>query len=293
MGVFGTGLYSGDFAMDLRSTVGAVCRLPYDGDRMVEILADCEPIASANTKDEDYTTFWLVVADQFAKRGIVCEHVRKRALEIIDQGHDIARLTELGMNAPDLRKRQQVLDELRSRLLAHTEARAQKGVLKKPQTFVMEVGDVYVYPASKGKCINPYFPSKEKIPGWQHDGWGTMIICDRGRAFDYLAWYRPITMARALSDKPGMLAIRSEEWHLRSPGTCSVVHLRRMELTKIGSLQIDLEKLRKLGARMPSGVYQAINDISIANQLYVHKDHGIQAGRGPAKISDLGQILTS
>ena len=68
MGLWGTGLYSSDFAMDLRSTVGAVARLPFDGDRLVEILSETEPTAAGNPDDEQHTTFWLVVADQFAKR---------------------------------------------------------------------------------------------------------------------------------------------------------------------------------------------------------------------------------
>ena len=36
MGVFGTGLYSGDFAMDLRSAIKAVSRLPFEPGRLVE-----------------------------------------------------------------------------------------------------------------------------------------------------------------------------------------------------------------------------------------------------------------
>ena len=35
MGRWGTGLYSGDFAMDLRSTIRAVARLPFSADRLV------------------------------------------------------------------------------------------------------------------------------------------------------------------------------------------------------------------------------------------------------------------
>ena len=38
MGVWGAGLYSGDFAMDLRSTIGAVARLPFDNDKLLDIL---------------------------------------------------------------------------------------------------------------------------------------------------------------------------------------------------------------------------------------------------------------
>jgi hypothetical protein len=43
MGAWGTGLYSGDFAMDLRGTIAAISRLPFDGDRLAEILCESEP----------------------------------------------------------------------------------------------------------------------------------------------------------------------------------------------------------------------------------------------------------
>ena len=83
MGVWGTALYSGDFAMDLRTTISAVARLSFDPDRLVEILCETEPAAAHNPTDEEHTTFWLVLADQFAKRGIVSDRTLEKALEII------------------------------------------------------------------------------------------------------------------------------------------------------------------------------------------------------------------
>jgi len=90
MGVFGTGLYAGDFALDVRSTVAAVLRLPLDPDRLVDIVHGTEPSVADNSSNEDHTTFWLVIADQFAKRGVapwvdyrsVCRvaRVRKKSL---------------------------------------------------------------------------------------------------------------------------------------------------------------------------------------------------------------------
>src|SRR5579863_8783078 len=117
MGVWGAGLYSGDFAADLRSTVGAVCRLPFDGNKLVDILCEGNP-AATNPEDSDHSTFWLVVADQFAKRGIVCDRARDEALRIIDSGSDIAMMVKLGMSQSDLTKRQKMLAELRARISA-------------------------------------------------------------------------------------------------------------------------------------------------------------------------------
>ena len=183
MGVWGTSLYAGDFAMDLRATIGAVARLPFDAERLVEILCETEPGAANNPLDEDHATFWLVVADQFAKRGIVSGGVRERALAIIDADDDIAMLERLGMKPPDVRKRRKMLNELRERVTAPV-VEKKRTVLAKPQPLLMSAGDVVVYPTCSGRCVNPYFPSKEQdreytkagpMP-WTQNGWGAAII---------------------------------------------------------------------------------------------------------------------
>src|SRR5262249_17375781 len=146
MGVFGTGLYSGDFAMDLRATVAAVTRLPFSTTQILKILRDAEPSAANNPTDEGHTTFWLIIADQFAKRGIVDDEVRSRALDIVDTGEDIQLLKKLGMKESDLRKRQKVLEELRARIAESSQGTKRRATLKKPQPLLMEIGDVLVYP---------------------------------------------------------------------------------------------------------------------------------------------------
>src|SRR5262245_34609325 len=168
MGVWGAGLYSGDFAMDLRATVAAVARLPFDVDRLVEILCETEPDASTNPSDEDHTTFWLILADQFAKRGIASNRVRDKALAIIDATADLAMLEKLGIKPPDIRKRRKLLDEVRARIVAATVK--PRRVLKHPQPLLMDTGDVMVYPTCGGKCINPYFATKELTQHYKASG---------------------------------------------------------------------------------------------------------------------------
>lgn len=270
MGVWGTGLYSGDFAQDLRSAVRAVSRLPFDDERLAEILSTTEPSAANDSNDEDHTTFWLVVADQFAKRGIVCESVRTKALDIIDYGKDIAMLSALGMPPADLRKRQAVLDGLRARLVTPPADLPPRPVLKKPQEFILETGDVYIYPTSRGHCINGYFPSKDRIPGWKQDGWGVMLVVERGRTFDFLAWYRPLVLVSPLQSKPEPSGLRAlSPWNVRIPGTLSRLHKKRMELGKIAELSVDREKFLRLFPSLPSGRSSAINNISLENRLNI------------------------
>ena len=278
MGVFGAGLYSGDFAMDLRGAIGAVSRLPFDGDKLADILCETEPGAAEHPDDEDHTTFWLVAADQFAKRGIACGRVRERALAIIDNGSDLDILEVLGMSPSDLRKRGKILADLRVRLVAPPVDSRPRLVLKKPQAFVMETGDVLVYPTMGGQCINPYMGPREKNtlwikdgPGpWRQDSWAAMVVVERGRAFDFLSWYRALTIASAMPEKPALASLRGEVlWKLGLAGTCSAVHFKRLELEKIGELMIDPGKLKSAFPDMRPGASQAIEDISLSNALSV------------------------
>ena len=112
-------------------------------------------------------------------------------------------LEKLGMDPAGLRKRQKVLEEVRARIAAPPSGKP-RTVLKKPQPYLMDVGDVLIYPTCEGNCINPYFASKERDRSWKgQDGWSAAVIVDRGRAFDFLVWYRPL-IAAAVTEKPTM-----------------------------------------------------------------------------------------
>jgi len=273
MGVWGTGLYSGDFPLDLRSAISAVCRLPLDPDELVNALCDTEPGAAFNESDEDHSTFWLLLADQLAKRGIASAHARDRALAIIDTGADLETHRRRGMPAPVLARRQKLLLELRHRLAAMPSQTRPRNVLKKPQPYLMEIGDVIAYPTSAGKPINPYItPGKERSTGplaWSHDGWSAFLIVDRGRAFDFLTWYTPIVAVHAVPEKPVLSALEQPDvvWTLKNPGTCSPVHFKRMRLEPLANLAVDSSRLRELFPEMRPGHSQAISDISISNRL--------------------------
>ncbi len=279
MGVWGAGLYSADFAMDLRSAISAVARLPFDSDKLVDILCETEPRAANNPDDEEHTSFWLIVADQFAKRAIVCDRARDKALAIIDAGSDIAMHDKLGMSPSDLRKRRKMLEAVRVRLTASKVSSKPRLVLKRPQVLLMDVGDVFIYPTFDGECINPYYGLKQQgryarkgaMTAWKQNGWSALVIVDCGRAFDFLSWYRPLTISTAAAEKPTLEGLRDAEllWKLARAGTCSAVHLRRMELEKIGALPIDNDKLRSSFPGMRPGISAAVSDISLANTLNV------------------------
>lgn len=271
MGTWGIGLYSGDFAMDLRGAIRALARLPFDGDRLVQILCQGNPAAANNPNDEEHTRFWLVAADQFAKHGIVCDRLRHKAIEIIDSGSYLAMMEKLGMAPRDVNKQRKLLADLRARFDSAAPPSKPRSILKKAQQFIIEVGDVFVYPTAGGRCINSYASSKDKIPGgWVQDGWGAVIIVERGRAFEFLTWYRPLTIAQARTTKPLFARLEEEPlWVLRRPGTCTPVHFRRLELEKIGEVKIDPDKLANSFPSLPPGTREATDDISLTNSLNI------------------------
>ena len=97
-----------------------------------------------------------------------------------------------------------------------------------------------------------------------------MVIVDSGRAFDFLAWYRPLTLAMAMAEKPSIVSLKGDLiWKLGRPGTCSARHFKRMGIEKIGSIAIDRTKLRACFGELPPGISAAVSDISIANQINV------------------------
>ena len=268
MGFWGAALYSGDFALDLRAAAAAVARLPLDDDALLAALKASEPQAAENPDDPDHTIFWLVAADQFARRGVFPEEALRRARAIIADGGDLARLQALGAGPADLRKRAAKLEEIRAALDAR-EPKARR-TLAAPQPFVMRPGEVFVYPTSRGRPINPYFKSKTLVPNWSQDGWGTAVVVSAERAFDYLAWYRVMTLDGAREAPPELAALWGEpRWVVRAPGTCSPLHMRRMELARIGEVALDAAALEPLYAKLPSGRSAAVSDISLANNLSV------------------------
>ena len=251
MGSWGAGLYSGDFAMDLRSTIRAVSRLPFDPDRLTDIVCDTEASVANNPEDEDYTTFWLVVADQFPRRGIASARAREIAIGVIDTGQDLEMQRRLGRSGGGLEKRRRMLAELRERLTSPLPSKARPAL------------------------TNPYTtrPDQLKIYGprggepWTEDGWAALVVVERGRAFGFFAWYRPVVIDEGLTAKPDLATLRDAGWRIDSPGTCSPTHLRRMRLERVGAFSADTAKVRTLFPGLRSGDSYAVNDISIANRL--------------------------
>jgi hypothetical protein len=233
MGTWGTGLYSDDDALDLRSTISAVCRLPLEAERLVELLEELNP-SSRDPTDEGYSTFWLVLADQFHNRGIRST-ATERAIAIIASGSDLAMLARLGMSDSDLRQRKAVLAKLACKL-ASTKTKAHRNVLRRPQPLLFRAGDVLAFPVDRqGNCSNPYM-SEAGESRFEPVGWDACLVVSSGLALDYLAWYEVATTTGPWASRPSVHQVMGDLSPHRSTGvgTMSKCHVARMRLELLG-----------------------------------------------------------
>ena len=308
MGAWGAGLYSSDMAADMRAVIKSALRLPFEEDRIVEVLSDCERQAAADPNNEDHSTFWLVLADQFEKRGVAHAPTREKAIAIIERGDDLFMMEKRGMKQADLRKRGAKLAELRARLAAAPGRSKPRATIKEPQPYVLDVGVLYACPV-KGSAVSLY-PGRKNRDGspWIPDGWRQFVILNRGRAFDYLAWYHPLVCKKPVAEKPRLADAGADLWwKLDTPKTCHARDVDRMEIAAIGPLPLDLDKARARFARTRPGYAflgldgrsWAVNDITIGDSMFPsshdwdtwYGPRGLLPDEGPTMMRSLAEIL--
>ncbi len=254
MGSWGLGLYQDDSAADLRSMIATLANLPATGDRILEIILDTWKEAVGLDADGG-PTFWLVIADQFERRGIACSKVYEQALSAIDTGADLRDLEARGAEQRDLKKRAKLLSDLAKRFRRPRLPRPEPK-RSKPPSLVVETGEVYRFPTMADKAFNPYLPSWEqggfKGDGFRPDGWGALLIVAVGRAFDWFPW----CAASALTVDPTRPPSLQDVIHARfiaaeQRGSYIVprrAHAKKMGLELVGRLSLDPAKM---AAAMP------------------------------------------
>ena len=308
MGAWGAGLYSADMALDLRARIGALLRLPFDQERIVEVLCESEQKAANDPGDEDHTTFWLVLADQFARHGLVSARVREKALDIIDNDRDLGMLAARGMTQPALRKRAATLQKLRAGLFG-TRRAARRSTIEAPLPYTLEVGTLYACPTRGSAAINASRGRKDFDGSpWIPDGFRQFVVLARGKAFGYLPWYQPIVTIATVSAPPTLARARDALWwRIELPKTCPARVFKALEVEAIGPVPIDLAKVQASFPYAPrgraffgiDGTINAINDVHIGDTM-VTSSHdwaallarGTPPTAGPTVIPTLDDILS-
>lgn len=240
MGTWGAGLYDDDEASDLKNTIGLLCKVPASGDRLLELLQ--RVLGERDYEGEAGLPFWLVVADQFEKRGIECASVSTVAMSLIDSGADIAHARQHGADEKFLKKRALVLGELRQRLIAPRPFKSRKTSTAPPDA-VLRSGEIYAFPAMDGIAWSPYRLSSD-APFLPNE-WGALVVLETGRAFDWFPWCALASLTVDPKVKPTLADAMGARLitHLQTDGAGRFIpnkaHVAGLGLELIGKVELD------------------------------------------------------
>lgn len=267
----------------MRPAIAKLARLPFDETKLLNCIVALGPDVSINPEHEDYTTFWLVIADQLAKKSIFNSRAMEIASGIVDSGKDLRNFKQLGASTADLRKRSKTLSILIARMNAQPKESKSKLVDSKPEEYLLDLGDVYTYPTSNGAPINPHLPAQNlnnlKI---QPNGIGLLLVTDRGRAFEYFAWYQVCTVIGQLDRLPEQETLLHRlKWQYAGNGCCSNQHFKKLKLEHVARFSPFVDNLERYFPQRKGGDQAALADISIANLMTIHPKqiHQVYVGK--------------
>ena len=141
MSAWGTGLYSDDFALDVKNEFLDAIN---SGKPYREAFEELKKtyVDNAYNNDQDIPVFWFVCADILWKKGRLDEDIKQTALEYLESETDIARWAE---ESPSLgRKRKVVLEKLKLKLQS-PQPEAKPIRVKKLYECPWTIGDVYAF----------------------------------------------------------------------------------------------------------------------------------------------------
>ncbi len=267
MGIWGTGLYSNDYAADLRPTIRVALKLPLPIEEVVDLVLASQAEVAMNPEDQDYTVFWLVFADLIWKSGDPCDRVISKAIALIDGSDDLRMHEALGFDAQELKKRAKMLQNLKCRLMQENDGKVRK-TLSKPMPVFFSEGDVLSFPVNEnGSSINAYFPKDHLERTFKAATRSSCVIVETGMTFGFIPWYRPLVQM-CIDREP------VDEWVLKHPGTMRKSHIKTMGIEVRGRVTFSTQWLEsvKSGNDWSRGDYFGSNDISMGNSLYCTKN---------------------
>lgn len=259
MGAWGSGLYSNDDAADFVDLVRAVLKLPKPVDELVALLN-----TAAEDDLADQTSFYLILADQFEKKGVKHSSIFTKAVSILEKGTDIEELRNAEVDDQGLKSRAKSDLKLLTRLKNPRSEKPRK-TLTKPQKAVVAPGDYVCFPTQQGNGPNPYFP--QEAEGFAQDGWGLVQIHDVGWEFEYLNWVKVFPLVWHHEWRPKLEdAIASPPLSNLGYGTLPAAHFKRMQMQIIGN-DAPRADASPPGEHDCTARFVALNDRSISNLL--------------------------
>lgn len=263
MGAWGGGLYSDDDALEIKDTISVMSKMPVDGERLLDLVLKNYDGAT-ELEEEGGPTFWLVVADQFEKRGLFSKEALSNAMLAIEGGYDIADMESREMDSGAIRQRKKSYDALLSRL---NNPRPVKPVRPKSQPRCnVSPGEIYTYPVMNGDSFNAWFSSWDQA-SFHPDGWGALLVLSVDRVFD---WFPVITFSSFYiyeKEKPDLeVCLNSNIADFDYAARChhKPTHMKRMGMELLGKLSLN-EKANRFSNRFYQTEHFVINDISICS----------------------------
>ena len=232
MGAWGGGIYSSDYALDLKGTINALLRAPLSDD---ELLAELWTSHGERAVENDALDYWIVLADQLERHGLRRPEIFERATAIVESGADVAALQSLSASASTIASRRRDTAKLLARLRDPRPAKPRRP-LKTPQPLLFEVGEAITWPTDGGESINPYVREDQlwRLGGFTQDGWGFGIITDAGRVCGVLAYYAVQVLRWRRPERPAVdLAVHCVRSAHRY-GTLTPLRLQRTKLERLG-----------------------------------------------------------
>ena len=256
MGAWGAGLFANDLSSDVKATFKEIVRLPLSEAQLVEAMLE-EFSSGRDDRDEEYTDFWLSLADLFHAYAIESPDVFDRANGIIASGVDLETKRALEMSESDLRKRGKILDGLPSKWATETERPKPRRVMKAPEPLRFKAGDCVVFPTDHGNGAPTFMSAADLALNFSADGWGAFVVLATALRHGYWACYLIGVLYLETRDKPTLDQCRSAVFSgidVGVPGfpndaaiktvTISKAEARKMDLESIGVLDLDQSALR-------------------------------------------------
>lgn len=257
MGTWGTGLYAGDFAADLKADFAMFARVPGSPGELVRRLIERYDTSARDPSDESYTEFWLILADRMHLHGLEHRETFSKAVAIVAREQDIEMKRELGMSPADLRKRKAILLDLENRLKRPHPNPRKIRPLTEPEPHAFPEWTIIAYPTDHGEIRSSCDPSN--AIGFEADGWGSAVILANGHLHGYFAWSaiarlsvhgkgKP-TIARCLEasieNQPSYLDLKGDRTLAVQTDRLPPLHARRMGIEALGRVKIDPERFQK------------------------------------------------